>query len=116
MPAAWNYLNNLARLGIRASECTNYSWNAEYCENTSRLRVLITRTSVRSVAMNFTRLAWVKLNRLRTGVGRFHSSMHKWDLAPLPNCKCGTTEEAADNVQVTFPIHRNLHGARYLTV
>ena len=31
--AARNLLDNLARLGIRASEWKNYKWNAEYCEN-----------------------------------------------------------------------------------
>ena len=32
MPAARNLLDNLARLGIRASERTNHKWNTEYCE------------------------------------------------------------------------------------
>ena len=32
----------------------------------------------------------------RTGVGRFHSSMHKWGLAPSPNCECGAPEQTAD--------------------
>ena len=30
VPAARNRLDNLARVGIRASEWTNYKWNAEY--------------------------------------------------------------------------------------
>ena len=63
------------------------------------------------------RAAWVKLNRLRTGVGRFHSSMHKWGLAPSPNCECGASEQTADHVLTTAcPIHRGPHGARVLTV
>ena len=41
VPAAQNLLDNLARLGIRASEWTNYKWNAEYCENASRLRAFV---------------------------------------------------------------------------
>ena len=60
--------------------------------------------------------AWVKLNLLRTGVGRFHSSIHKWGLAPSPSCECGTSEQTADHVLTACPIHRAPHGARGLTV
>ena len=38
VPGAPNLLDNLARLGIRASEWTNHQWKTEYCENASRLR------------------------------------------------------------------------------
>ena len=38
VPGERNLLNNLARLGIRASEWTNHKWKTEYCENVSRLR------------------------------------------------------------------------------
>ena len=98
VPGARNLLDNLARLGIRASEWTNHKWNAEYCESASRLRAFVPGTSVRPVGMGLPRAAWVKLNRLRTGVGRFHSSMHKWVLAPSPNCECGASEQTADHV------------------
>ena len=33
VPGARNLLDNLARLGIRASEWTNHKWKTEYCEN-----------------------------------------------------------------------------------
>ena len=89
VPAAQNLLNNLARLGIRASERKNHKWNTEYCEGASRLRAFVLGTGARPVGMGLSRAAWVKLNRLRTGVGRFHSSMDKWGLAPSPNCECG---------------------------
>ena len=60
--------------------------------------------------------AWVKLNRLRTGVGRFHSSMHKWGLAPSPNCECGAAEQTADHILIACSIHRTPHKAQGLTV
>ena len=69
-------------------------------------------TGARPVGMGLPRAAWVKLNRLRTGVGRFHSSMHKWGLAPSPNCECGASEHTADHVLTACPIHRAPHGAR----
>ena len=100
VPDAWNLLDNLARLGIRASEWTDHKWKTEYCENASKLRAFVPRTSARPVGMGFPRAAWVKLNRLRTGVGRFHSSMHKWGLAPSPNCECGASEQTPDHVLI----------------
>ena len=116
VPVARNLLDNLARLGIRASEWTNHKWNIEYCENASRLRAFVPETGARPVGMGLPRAVWVKLNRLQTGVGRFHSSMHKWGLAPSPNCECGASEQTADHVLTAWPIHRALHEARGLTV
>ena len=87
VPGARNLLDNLSRLGIGTSEWKNYKWNAEYCENVSRLRVFGPETGARPVGTDLPRVAWVKLNRLRTGVGRLNSSMHKWGLAPSPNCE-----------------------------
>ena len=66
--------------------------------------------------MGLPRAGWVKLNRLRTGVGRFHSSMYKSGLAPSPNCECGASEQTADHVLTACPIHQAPHGARGLTV
>ena len=111
VPAARNLLDNLASLGIRASKWTNHKWNAEYCEN-----AFVPLTGARPVGMGLPRAAWVKLNRLRTGVGRFHSSMQKWGLAPSPNCECGASEQTAEHVLTACPIHRAPHGARCLTV
>ena len=98
VPAARNLLDNLARLGTRASEWTNHKWKTEYCGNASRLRAFVPGTGARPVEMGLPRAAWVKLNRLRTIVGRFHSSMHKWGLVPSPNCECGASEQTADHV------------------
>ena len=116
VPAARNHLDNLASLGIRASEWTNHKWKTEYCENASKLRAFVPRTGARPIGMGLPRAAWAKLNRLRTGVERFHSSMHKWGLAVSPNCECGAFEQTADHVLIACLIHRAPHGARGLTV
>ena len=94
----------------------NHKWKTKYCENASRLRAFVPGTGARPVGMGLPRAAWVKLNRLRTSVGRFHSSMHKWRLAPSLNCECGAFEQTADHVLTACVIHRTLHGARGLTV
>ena len=115
-PFAWNLLDNLARLGIRASEWTNHKWKTEYCENVSRLRAFLPGPGARPVWMGLPQAAWVELNSLQTGVGRFHSSIHKCGLAPSSNCECGASEQTADHVLTACPIHRAPHGARILTV
>ena len=69
VPAVQNLLDNLARLGIRASEWTNHKWKTEYCENASRLRAFVPETGARPVGMGLPQAAWVELNCLWTGVG-----------------------------------------------
>ena len=64
VPAVWNLLDNLARLGIHASEWTNHKWNVKYCENAFGLCVFVPRTGARLVGMGLPRAAWVKLNCL----------------------------------------------------
>ena len=102
VPAARNHLDNLARFGIRASEWTNHKWNAEYYKGASRLGAFVPRTGTRPVGIGLPLAAWVKLNRLRSGVARFHWSMHKWGLAPSSNCECGASEQTADHVPYTL--------------
>ena len=41
--ARLDLLDNLAGLGIRASEWTNHKWKTEYCKNASRLLILCPR-------------------------------------------------------------------------
>ena len=60
--------------------------------------------------------AWVKLNRLGTGVRQFHLSMHKYGLAPLPNCEYGAAKQTADHVLIACIIHRVPYRLRGLTV
>ena len=98
------------------SEQRVFTTSNDYCKNASRLRAFVPETGARPVGMGLPRAAWVKLNRLRTGVGRCHSSMHKWGLAPSPNCECGASEQTADHVLTACPTHWAPHGARGLTV
>ena len=116
VPATRNLLNSLVGLDIRASQWTNYRWNTKYSESTSRRRIFIPTINTMPVGMSLPGTARVKLNRLRTGVKRFHSSMHKWDSAPSPNCECSASEQTADHVLITCPIHRAPYEARGLTV
>ena len=51
VPAARNLLNNLSRLGICASEWTDYKWKTEYCDCGFRLRVFVPGTGARPVGM-----------------------------------------------------------------
>ena len=116
VPAAWKLLGSLSKLDIRVKQWTKHKWNADYLESTSRVRAFIPRASSRPLEMSLPRTSWVRLNRLRTGVGRFHSSMHKWGLAPSPNCECGATEQTADHVISSCLIHHVPRGTRGLQV
>ena len=109
VPPARNILDNFARVSIFASEWTNHKWKAEYCKSASGLRAFVSGTGARPIGMGLPGTPWVRLNRLRIDIGRFHSSMHKCGLASSPNCKCGAFEQTADHVLTACPIHRAPH-------
>ena len=116
VPAARKLLHNLSKLGIRAAQWAKLTWDTEYSKSMSALGVYIPRVSTRSTGMSLTRTAWVKLNRLRTGVGRFGTSMHKSGLATSAKCECGASEQTADHIILTCPTHRAPRGIMGLTV
>jgi len=55
--------------------------------------------------MTLHRPSWVRLNRLRIGVGLFRSTMHKWGLLSSANCKCGAEEQTADHILASCPLY-----------
>ena len=116
MPAARKLLQDLTELDICAAQWTDFKWSTEYSECLSDLRAFIPRTSTRLMGMGLPRSSWVRLNRLRAGVGCFQSSMHKWGLAPTSNCKCCTVEQITEHLILTCPVHWAPTGIRGLTV
>jgi len=64
--------------------------------------------------MTLPRRAWVRLNRLCTGVGRFRSWLYKWGMASSAACECGAEEQTVVDVVLQCPIHRPLHGLTVL--
>ena len=62
------------------------------------------------------RTAWVRLNRLSTGVRRFCSCLYKWSMASSAACDCGAEEQTVDHVVLYCPIHRPPHGMHGLMV
>jgi len=68
----------------------------------SKLRTFIPDTATYPPGMTLPRRAWVRLNLLRTGVGRFRSCLYKWGMASSAACECSTEEQTVDHAVHTF--------------
>jgi len=99
---------------IRAAQWGDYQWNAGWADNSTRLRFFIPGTHPPGATLP--RRTWVRLNRLRTGVGRFRSCLYKWGMTSSAACECDAEEQTADYVVLQCPIHRPPHGVHGLTV
>ena len=93
----------------------DYKWSMEWQENSSRLHGYISEVSTSPPGVRLPRSAWVKLNRLRTGIGLFCSIKYKWGMASSSACECGAEEQTADHVITSCPIYRHPCGNRGLT-
>ena len=98
VPAAQNQLNNLAGLGIGASQWTNYTWNEEYGENTSRLCVFIPRASTRPEQLRFSSIPCGLV------MGNSICPCTNEGLAPSANCECGAFEQIADHIPRSYSV------------
>ena len=90
---------------IRAAQWADHQWNQEWADTPTRLRTSIPNTGTQTPGMTLPRRAWVRLNRLRTGFGRFRSCMYKWGMASSLACECGA-EQTVDHVVPHCPVHR----------
>ena len=66
--------------------------------------------------MTLPRRAWVRLNRLRDGVGRFRSCLYKWGMTSSVAFECDAEEQTVDHVVLHCQIHRPPHELHDLTV
>ena len=51
------------------------------------------KSSTSNTLSNLSRLAWVTLNKLRTHLGRFRKTLHKWGFSANPLCSCNSGED-----------------------
>jgi len=100
---------------IRAEHWAGCQWNAGWAGSLTRLRIFIPNTG-NPPGMTLPRRAWVRLNRLRTGVECLRFCLYKWGMASSAACECGTEEQTVDHVVLQCRIHRPPHGLRGLTV
>ena len=88
-------------------------WSAEGQPSTSRLHEYIVSPSRCCPGSDPPQQAWVKLNRLRTGVGCFNADMWRWGLSKSPACDCGADQQTVNHIINVCPLYRppnGLHG------
>lgn len=52
------------------------------------------------------RIAWCRLNRIRTGHGRCNSCLFKWNMTDSPACDCGCAEQTMGHIISSCPLRR----------
>ena len=114
VPAALKLLDDLNESETSVTRWADRKWNIEWKNNTSRLHGYITDVSEPPPGMRLPRLAWIRLNRLRTGIGLFHSTMHRWRMSHTAACECGAEEQIADHILTSCPRYHLLNGIQGL--
>jgi len=116
VPAA-QQLNSLpAENDKRAALWSDHRWIADWLENTARLCTFIPDIGTHISGMALPSTVWVWLNRIRTGVGRFHSSLHKWGMAHSAAFERGSDEQTVSPCCSSLPNPLIPHGVHGLTV
>ena len=87
----------------------------EWRENASRLHAFIKDVTPTPPGFRFPRPAWVKFNRLQTGVGLLRLETRKWGMALSAACECGAKELRAEHAITSCPIYHHLNRASALS-
>ena len=87
--------------------------SAEWQLSTSRLCEYILSPSKYCPGSDLPRKSWVKLDRLRTGVGRLNADIWRWGLSKSPASDCGADQQTSDHIFTECPLYHppiGLHG------
>ena len=88
VPAAQQLIGLSDRNNIREAQWADHQWNVEWVEIPTRFRIFIPDTGTHHPGMTLPLTEWVRLNRLRTSVGRFWSCLYKWAWLLLVQMGC----------------------------
>jgi len=72
-------VENLVKSKSTTAFWADHKWNTKWQKNTYRLHTFIPTAGPSPSGMTLPRPSWVRLNRLRTGVGLFRSTMRTSD-------------------------------------
>ena len=81
------------------------TWKENWTKDTKRLHSFVTNVGPLPSGHELSRLACVRLNRLRTGIGRFGSLMHRWGLTPTAVRDCGAERQTPEHLLYQCPIY-----------
>ena len=95
---------------------THARWAESWASTTTRLHKFIPTPSNSGQGVGLSRRAWTRLNRLRTGVGRFGANMLRWGLSTNDSCECGAEQTADHITSGRCPIYRPPEGINGLIV
>ena len=116
VPAVRKLLVKLSKLSICAAQWIVYKRYGNYSEGKSELCLFVPRPSIRQFGIGLPRLVWIQLNRLRTGVGRFQSSLHKLARCSYTNLWVWRIDQTAAHVILECPLHRVPRGYHGLLI
>ena len=91
-----------------------HTCGAVWADNPTRLRTSIPDTGTHTPGMTVPRRTWVRLNRLRTGVGRFRSCLYKWGMASSVACERRTNRRPCRPPLSNPSTPHGLHGLTVL--
>ena len=104
VPAAQHLISSSDN-NTRAAFLADHRWKAKLLDNTTRLRTFIPDIATHPPGMTLPRTMRVRLNRLRTSVGRFRSFLHKWGVTSSAACECSPEEQTIEHTVLHCPIH-----------
>ena len=92
---------------------TQTRWTESWASTTTRLHRYMPTPSNSGQGVGLSRRAWTRLNRLRTGGGRFGANMLRWGLSTSDCSDCGAEQTAEHITNGRCPIYRppeGIHG------
>ena len=81
------------------------TWKENWTKSITCLHSFVTDVGPLPSGHELSRLASVRLNCLRTGIGRFESRMHSWGLTPTAVCDCGAERQTSEHLLYQCPIY-----------
>ena len=82
------------------------TWNSRWANLSTPLHRYISSPSTNPISHDLHRHWWDRLNRMRTGYGRFGQQMVRMGRATDPSCSCGCAVQTAHHAIYDCPITR----------